>query len=465
MTQLGAIEYPKLRPATSIGGKRNAVLAAAVAGVFLVTLGWGDSLATLPGIPGRVAVALAFAVTLAAGFSIAVGLSRQQPAEKTVPSPKVEDGDAPTRELMADDTRAWKEFLKTRGDVFDEGGIEDFLRVRRDYAESLTRRQEMVAEGLGRYPLFADLLDQHLRTVIGDTENAAADILQKLQMANDHVGAFVDFVRQSDESSKDMLANSQDKLNRNAILVDALHSHLMQRTSAIAEERAGFEGFLQTTKDLEKTLDSVSVIAAQTRMLALNATIEASRAGEAGRGFAVVALEIKNLSLKSDEAVKTIRQAMGQLQSSIGGHLDRAANDRRAADEDKLLSNLSCDLIEFGDGYRAVISQLANLLAGTDEHGKVVSRDIMVAISDVQFQDIVSQQIGTVLTSLDELKQFMSRVPDAISRGGDGALAVEMDAMVERMREHYVVRSQHESHALITKQEFDDNGGSDIEFF
>jgi len=465
--------------------KRYFALAIAIVCVIVVvTVAWGDVVDILPDratIPGRFARGIAFAAAMVAGFAIRPAMALRTTGDLLAAARESLSGSAEERAVLDEWFRAvsgetqswalvlrdidyWKDVLKRHGAGFNDKDLADVLRARREFVEPLLKRLETIAEGVDSYALFGDLLDEHLRNVITKTENAAMDILQKLQMANGHVNEFVSFIRQSDDLSKDMLATSQEKLNKNKRLIDGLHDYLTQRTAAVAGDRVGFEGFLKTTKDLEKTLDSVSIVAGQTRMLALNATIEASRAGEAGRGFAVVALEIKNLSLQSDLAVKTIRQAMGQLQANISGYLAKDVN-RQATQEDALLSNLSVDLGEFASNYEASIDQLTKLLHGTDEHGRVVSRDIMVAIADVQFQDIVGQQIGTVLKGLDGLRQFMGSVKGAATRDGDESLAGEMVAMVERMRDHYVVGTQHASHALVTKQEVEEQSGSNIEFF
>jgi methyl-accepting chemotaxis protein len=67
----------------------------------------------------------------------------------------------------------------------------------------------------------------------------------------------------------------------------------------------------ETGKKSQRVLQIIELIegfAAQTSMLSLNASIEAARAGQHGRGFTQVADEVRELSERSSEAAKLIRE-------------------------------------------------------------------------------------------------------------------------------------------------------------
>jgi hypothetical protein len=452
--------------------------------IVVITLIWGDALATLPariGIPGRYLAAVALVGMLCAGFAIRAitGLRRTAEMLRVVHDKASRGGDqalvdevfqalsssATDWATVMRDCEHWRALLEEHGTPVGGDSLEELFEARLRCVQKLRGRPAEIAGSLSGYTLFADLVDEHLRSVIGETEAAAADILGRLRATNDHVQDFVGFVRNSDLESKDSLAAAQSTLHKNTRLIEALHTYLVRRSAALEEQRATFEGFLETTRTLEQTLDSVSVIAGQTRMLALNATIEASRAGEAGRGFAIVALEIKNLSLKSDQSVKTIREAMEQVRASIGAHIERAANDREGAEEDRLLDNLNHDLVELGNSYQQMIDQHMRLLGGTDDHGRILSSDILAAIAEVQFQDIVTQQIGTVLKGLEGLRQYVDLLRQADEGDCSGSLALAMDALIEKLRSHYVVGTQHANDALISRHEVVEQDSCNIEFF
>ena len=69
--------------------------------------------------------------------------------------------------------------------------------------------------------------------------------------------------------------------------------------------------------DINKTIEIIKGLAAQTNLLSLNASIEAARAGDAGRGFSVVAEEIRSLSEESSGNAQMIEGIVKELVNNV----------------------------------------------------------------------------------------------------------------------------------------------------
>ncbi len=75
--------------------------------------------------------------------------------------------------------------------------------------------------------------------------------------------------------------------------------------------------------NINKALEIIKGLSAQTNLLSLNASIEAARAGDAGRGFAVVAEEIRNLSEESSGNAQEIEEIVRELANNVESSVNK----------------------------------------------------------------------------------------------------------------------------------------------
>lgn len=205
-------------------------------------------------------------------------------------------------------------------------------------------------------------------------------------------------------------------------------------------------------------LNEVENIAKQTNLLALNAAIEAARAGEAGRGFAVVADEVRNLSEKTNKFSNQIRLLVSNV------------NDSLVSAEQSINTLAASDMTHVMDSKKQVNAMMQDLTLLNESIAKdamelkhingAVEKDVSLAISTLQFQDMSSQLIAHAqlrLGALQEVASQMSRAEAASAPDYLGQLA----ACTALLQEHVVTLDAKKSNPVAQ----DNLASGDIELF
>jgi methyl-accepting chemotaxis protein len=353
---------------------------------------------------------------------------------------------------MLDDIEIWREILRLRG---GGGGLEDIESVivsRRRLADSPTASSaEDAAHAIEKLPTFCAVTSDHLRTVTEGTEAAAFGILERLREIDGLIDRLVHFIRQSDNDSLQMLTASEEHVLKNQEFIDSLQHYLGERLEAAAVDRRRFEAVTEQAKVLEDSIRDVGRIMAQTNMLALNAAIEATRAGEYGNGFRVVANEVRELARRSNEAVHSIYSGVAEMRGVIDRQIDDTAVADKAESERDLLEKLTVQLLNMGKRYHEAADYQRRLVNELDEIGEGISNSMINAIGEVQFQDVVRQQLAGVIEGLERLSAVNNQLVAQMRNPDMRDESACIGKVVEGMIDTYVSEVQHRNHARATE--------------
>lgn len=228
----------------------------------------------------------------------------------------------------------------TTGRIGEPIAAESFTEVGRiaDLYNQLTERLRSTAEVLDEVsrgaldvrvrPASDDDLLSHATARLLDSSREQRDLRDRLDAEARHR------LRQAEENQalqEQQSAEARLRVQRASAGVDEIKRSIedvidqARRAAEVASSAAGdtsrarsvAQRLVELSRDVERAVDTIATIAAQTNILALNAEIEAKRAGDAGASFSVVAEEVKALASDTSRAAGDIQARVGTILADI----------------------------------------------------------------------------------------------------------------------------------------------------
>jgi methyl-accepting chemotaxis protein len=198
-----------------------------------------------------------------------------------------------------------------------------------------------------------------------------------------------------------------------------MSADLKQSTSAVEKLVGGVSASVETTRanlvtigrletvgrNIEKIVNTISLVVVQTSMLAVSGAVEAARAGEAGRGFAVVSNDIRGLAREAAESAERIKE-------TVGGILDQIASLRR-------------DLEQIADSVEIEVQNNRSVIAAFE---KVTRETVALANANDEILKGAEQILSAATESASGARQIASAAEEASAAARQAATAAQQQA-------------------------------------
>lgn len=321
-------------------------------------------------------------------------------------------------------------------------------------------REEKVLGYFGVQQDINQLTRAHLTDIIGQTDTAASEIIGRAGEIDRSMGEMQEIIGSLSSESESLSARANETIASNGETLSDLRVYIDMRKEDVEKDYRIVMSLAEKARSMTRFVEVLKEISDQTNLLALNAAIEAARAGEHGRGFAIVASEVRKLSTQSEQAASKIGSAMGQMATDIETQFSGKLNQNGLKGESALLASLEAQLGKLGQGYEGLDRMNKQILGQVGVSTGEVARQVIELLSNVQFQDIVRQQIEIVIRTYSDSDSFLTRLGECMGSTHRCVQPCNLDDFnVEDVQRYYVMEKQRETHLKVVSSARTASGG------
>jgi methyl-accepting chemotaxis protein len=330
-------------------------------------------------------------------------------------------------------------------------------------AASTNAGVEYASEELGKYHLFTEILSRQMVSVSEISEEAAKNILANLTQIDSQNSALVSFIKQS--GSSEQVAKVVALIESQMTGCQVLLKRFVDRQQADAQDGAEQRSkVVAETQGVQNLLENVDAIARQTRMLSFNVSIEAAHAGDFGRGFSVIGDEIRKLASEVQELSKAVRERVETLTETITKNLQQESEQREQAEHDAV-AKIAETLSALSGNLMTLVTHQRDTLSKVESENESIAQPVMDAMGNIQFQDIVRQQLKQLISMAEMVSDHMRTIGAALDEPRGDFSATSLSQKLDGQFGSYVMERQFTTHLSAQGQAVTTEAVASIELF
>lgn len=193
--------------------------------------------------------------------------------------------------------------------------------------------------------------------------------------------------------------------NKISTFAESLSQDIQENNNNMQTLAENVQSIKDHSNEVTRIIKAIEEVAFQTNILALNAAVEAARAGESGRGFAIVADEVRNLSLRTTQAVnettKIITEMAIFVESSTDlAHLTSSDLEKISQKAEDFVKNMEHITKSSADQSHAI----SNIHLGIDDINSIIEQNSAISEESASLSEELSLQTIAMMEQINHFK-------------------------------------------------------------
>ncbi|PRY64183.1 methyl-accepting chemotaxis protein [Vreelandella songnenensis] len=271
-------------------------------------------------------------------------------------------------------------------------------------AQALTRVADQLAQTAGLSGVHGgDISHEANQTMAAAVEEMASSVAE-ITSTMEELSTSSTQIADHSQSVVDVANQTLERSRKGSTAMQLLQAKMQDIRSDSEQSLAEIVALGAKSKQINKVMELINTLAAQTKLIAFNAALEASSAGESGRRFSVVASEIRRLADSVTDSTQEIEGHTEEIQNAINRLVVASEKGASSIEQGVDVSVSTAQDLDAVLKAASQTSSAAQQISLSTQQQKTASNQVVIALRDI---DTASARNAQSVRSITEISQDM----------------------------------------------------------
>ncbi|HAA44748.1 MAG: methyl-accepting chemotaxis sensory transducer [Halomonas sp. 54_146] len=271
-------------------------------------------------------------------------------------------------------------------------------------SQALTHVADRLAKTAGLSGVHGSDIDHEASQTMAAAVEEMASSVAEITSTMEELSTSSTQIADHSQSVVDVANQTLERSRKGSTAMQLLQSKMQDIRSDSEQSLAEIMTLGAKSKQINKVMELINTLAAQTKLIAFNAALEASSAGDAGRRFSVVASEIRRLADSVTDSTQEIEEHTDDIQTAINRLVVASEKGASSIEQGVEVSINTAQDLEALLKAASQTSSAAQQISLSTQQQKTASSQVVMALRDI---DTASSRNAHSVRSITDISQDM----------------------------------------------------------